>query len=71
MFKWEEFLSRGLSLKCHIIKVTHPSSCNLIAQYKVPVTFFFVEQYTLTASGKVQKFRLRETANETLAKENR
>ena len=33
-----------------------------IAIHKVPVSFFFVEEYPLTASGKVQKFKLRELA---------
>ena len=33
-----------------------------IAINKVPATFFFVDQYPQTASGKVQKFKLRETA---------
>lgn len=33
-----------------------------IALGKVPAKFFFVEQYPLTASGKVQKFKLRELA---------
>ena len=33
-----------------------------IAIHKVPVSFLFVEEYPLTASGKVQKFKLRELA---------
>jgi len=33
---------------------------------KVPANFFFVDQYPLTASGKVQKYRLREMAAEIL-----
>ena len=38
-----------------------------IALNKVPANFFFVEQYPLTASGKVQKFKLREMAIQILA----
>ena len=38
-----------------------------IAIYKVPVCFFFVEEYPLTASGKVQKFKLRELAVQRMA----
>ena len=37
---------------------------------RVPADFLFVDQYPLTASGKVQKFRLREMAEEMLAREN-
>ena len=42
-----------------------------IAIDKVPSTFFFVDQYPLTASGKVQKFRLREMAAESLSGQKR
>ena len=38
-----------------------------IAIHKVPVFFFFVEEYPLTASGKVQKFKLGELAVQKLA----
>ncbi len=38
-----------------------------IAIHKVPVSFFFVDEYPLTASGKVQKFKLRELAVQQLA----
>ena len=38
-----------------------------IAIYKVPDYFFFVDEYPLTASGKVQKFKLRELAAQLLA----
>ncbi len=37
-----------------------------IAIHKVPVSFFFVEDYPLTASGKVQKFKLRELATQKM-----
>jgi fatty-acyl-CoA synthase len=33
-----------------------------IADYKVPCHVRFVEEFPMTASGKVQKFRLREMA---------
>ncbi len=42
-----------------------------IALIKVPAKFFFVDRYPLTASGKVQKFRLREMAAQLLAEEAR
>ncbi|HEY6712832.1 MAG TPA: AMP-binding protein, partial [Rubrobacter sp.] len=35
-----------------------------IAYYKVPEYVDFVEEYPMTASGKIQKYRLRETAVE-------
>ena len=38
-----------------------------IAINKVPAMVFFVEQYPLTASGKVQKFKLREMAVRKIA----
>jgi fatty-acyl-CoA synthase len=31
-----------------------------IANFKVPKYVFFVDAYPLTASGKIQKFKLRE-----------
>ncbi len=37
-----------------------------IARYKIPKFIFFTESFPLTASGKVQKFKLRETAKEKL-----
>lgn len=39
---------------------------NRIASYKVPRYIFFGHEYPLTASGKVQKFRLREIAKDLL-----
>ena len=35
---------------------------NHIARYKIPRYVFFVNEYPLTGSGKIQKFRLREMA---------
>jgi fatty-acyl-CoA synthase len=37
-----------------------------IARYKVPKHVFFVDEYPLTASGKVQKFKLRDMAVDLL-----
>lgn len=34
----------------------------LLARYKTPKHVYFVEEYPLTASGKIQKFKLREMA---------
>ena len=39
-----------------------------IARYKVPKHVFFVDEYPLTASGKVQKFKLKDLAVELLRK---
>ncbi len=33
-----------------------------IAFHKIPAFFFFVEEYPATASGKIQKYKLREHA---------
>jgi len=35
-----------------------------IARYKIPRYIFFVPEYPLTGSGKIQKFKLREMALE-------
>jgi fatty-acyl-CoA synthase len=45
-------------------------SLSKIARYKVPKHVFFVDDYPLTASGKVQKFKLRDLAVELLKKGN-
>ena len=37
-----------------------------MARYKCPKHFFFVKEFPLTTSGKIQKFRLREIAKELL-----
>ncbi len=41
-----------------------------IARYKVPKHIFFVQEFPLTASGKIMKFKLRDQAVEILAKES-
>ena len=38
-----------------------------IARYKIPKHVFFVEEFPTTASGKVQKFKLREMGAESIA----
>ena len=43
---------------------------NRIARYKVPKHIFFVQEFPLTASGKIMKFKLRDQAVEILAKES-
>jgi fatty-acyl-CoA synthase len=40
-----------------------------IARYKVPKHVFIVNEFPLTASGKIQKYKLRELAVELLKKE--
>jgi acyl-CoA synthetase (AMP-forming)/AMP-acid ligase II len=37
-----------------------------IARYKAPKYVFFVDEYPMTASGKIQKYKLRDMAAETL-----
>ena len=37
-----------------------------IARYKVPKHVFFVDEYPLTASGKIQKYKLRDMATDKL-----
>jgi fatty-acyl-CoA synthase len=44
---------------------------NRIAPYKKPKHVFFVDSFPMTASGKIQKFRLREIACENLGIERR
>lgn len=41
-----------------------------IARYKVPKHIFFVEKFPLTASGKIQKFKLKDQAVELIKIEN-
>ena len=41
-----------------------------IARYKVPKHIFFVDNFPLTASGKIQKFKLREQAIELVKQAN-
>ncbi len=43
---------------------------NKIARYKVPKHIFFVDEFPLTASGKIQKFKLRDQAVELIKIEN-
>ena len=43
---------------------------NKIARYKVPKHIFFVQEFPLTASGKIMKFKLRDQAVEILARES-
>jgi fatty-acyl-CoA synthase len=40
-----------------------------IAFHKIPVDFFFVDEYPTTASGKIQKYKLREQAIKALNRE--
>jgi fatty-acyl-CoA synthase len=44
-------------------------SLTKIARYKVPKRVFFVDEFPLTASGKIQKFKLRELAVELVEAE--
>lgn len=40
-----------------------------IARYKIPKYIFFVKEYPMTASGKIQKYKLRELSLELLKKQ--
>jgi len=40
-----------------------------IARHKIPAFFLFVDEYPTTASGKVQKYKLREIATKQLGRE--
>jgi fatty-acyl-CoA synthase len=37
-----------------------------MARYKAPKYVFFVDEFPLTASGKIQKYKLREMAAEAI-----
>jgi fatty-acyl-CoA synthase len=39
-----------------------------IARYKAPKHVFFIDEYPMTASGKIQKYKLREMAAEELGR---
>jgi fatty-acyl-CoA synthase len=41
-----------------------------IARYKIPKYIFFTDSYPMTASGKIQKFKLREQAQQNLRLKN-
>ena len=43
---------------------------NKIAFHKIPAFFFFIEEYPTTASGKIQKYKLRDMATRELGREN-
>ena len=43
---------------------------NKIAFHKIPSFFFFVEEYPTTASGKIQKHKLRDMATRELGRKN-
>jgi len=40
-----------------------------LSYYKIPEYYFFVDEYPMTASGKIQKYKLREQASEWLKEE--
>ncbi|MHB8918673.1 MAG: AMP-binding enzyme, partial [Desulfocucumaceae bacterium] len=42
---------------------------NKISRIKIPAFILFVEQYPTTASGKIQKYKLREQATKSLGRE--
>ena len=40
-----------------------------ISHFKIPKYVFFIDQFPLTGSGKIQKFRLKEMSLELLEKQ--
>lgn len=46
-------------------------SSTKIARYKVPKKVFFIDEFPLTASGKIQKFKLRDMAVELMEAEKK
>lgn len=43
---------------------------NKISRFKIPAFILFVDQYPTTASGKIQKYKLREQATKSLGRES-
>jgi len=41
-----------------------------IAFHKTPAFFMFIDEYPATASGKIQKYKLRDMATEALGRED-
>jgi fatty-acyl-CoA synthase len=41
-----------------------------MANFKIPRYVIFVEEFPMTGSGKIQKYKLKEKATELLAKRN-
>lgn len=39
------------------------------ASHKMPAFFVFIEEFPMTASGKIQKYKLSDMATETLGRE--
>ena len=58
-----------LNPDCHLTEVDVRDYCEgRIARYKVPKYIFFVNEYPLAGSGKVQKYKLREMSLELCKK---
>ena len=59
-----------LNPNCQLTELDIREFCNgRIARYKVPKYIFFVDEYPLTGSGKVQKYKLRELSLELCKKQ--
>lgn len=52
------------------VEDVHDFCKDKIARYKIPRYVFFVNEYPLTGSGKIQKFKLRDMALEICKKDN-
>ncbi|MBW2710070.1 MAG: AMP-binding protein [Deltaproteobacteria bacterium] len=71
--QYGEELAAYIQLKPEVVS-THAeikAFCkNKIAFHKIPAFFFFVEEYPTTASGKIQKYKLRDMATRKMGREN-
>jgi fatty-acyl-CoA synthase len=52
------------------VEDVHDFCKDKIARYKIPRYVFFVNEYPLTGSGKIQKFKLRDMALEICKRDN-
>ena len=59
-----------LNPDCHLTELDIREFCNgKIARYKIPKYIFFVNEFPLTGSGKIQKYKLREMSLELCEKQ--
>ncbi len=59
-------LKPGTDMSAHEVR---EFCLNKIARYKIPKFIFFVEEYPMTASGKVQKYLLKDIGQQLLAEQ--
>ena len=69
--KYGESVGAFIQLKdgCHLEESDVRDFCHdKIARYKVPKYVFFIDEWPLTGSGKIQKFKLKEMSLELCKK---